>query len=126
MSASLKLLDRPIAFHRCFVDLTGSVTTALFLSQAVDWQNWLPEEPDGWWHKTRVDWTEETGLSRREQETARRNLKRLGLLEEKRAGAPTRLLYRINRQQLNRLLNAMARGPEVTAFPPTRPVRSDR
>ena len=31
----LQLLDRPIAFHRCFVTLTGSVTAALMLSQAL-------------------------------------------------------------------------------------------
>ena len=33
--AILNTLDRPIAFHRCFVTLTGSVTVALMLSQAV-------------------------------------------------------------------------------------------
>jgi hypothetical protein len=108
--AFFRIMDRPIAFHRCFVDLTGSVTAALFLSQAVDWQHWLPKEAGGWWHKTREDWTEETGLSRREQESARRKLRQLGVLEEQRTGAPARLLYRVNRQQLNALLNAMMRG----------------
>lgn len=108
--AVFRIMDRPIAFHRCFVDLTGSVTAALFLSQALDWQHWLPKEPGGWWLKTREDWTEETGLSRREQETARRKLKEIGVLEEKRAGRPAKLLYRVNRGQLNALLNAMVRN----------------
>ncbi len=31
------LLDRPIAFYRVFVMITGSVTGALMLSQAVYW-----------------------------------------------------------------------------------------
>ena len=35
----LDLLDRPIAYHRIFARLTGSVHAALMLSQAVYWQN---------------------------------------------------------------------------------------
>ena len=31
----IELLDRPIAFQRIFVNLTGSINAALFLSQAV-------------------------------------------------------------------------------------------
>lgn len=78
----LKLLDRPIAFHRCFVDLAGSVTAALVLSQAIYWQKRILEDRDGWWYKTRSEWMEETGLSRRQQETARKCLKQLGVLVE--------------------------------------------
>jgi len=107
MSTFLRLLDRPIAFHRCFIDLTSSVTAALFLSQAVYWQKRLPDERDGWWHKNRAEWTDETGLSRREQETARQNLKRLGVLEEQRTGVPAKLMYRLDNQKLSGLLNAM-------------------
>lgn len=107
MTPFLRLLDRPIAFHRCFIDLTGSVTAALFLSQAVYWQKRLPEKPDDWWHKNRADWTDETGLSRREQETARQILKRLGILEEQRTGVPARLMYRVDQQKLSGLLNTL-------------------
>ncbi|MCI0653670.1 MAG: hypothetical protein L0Y39_04230 [Methylococcaceae bacterium] len=112
MSSFLRLFDRPIAFHRCFVDLTGSVTAALFLSQAVYWQKRVPDEPEGWWHKTREEWAEETGLSRREQESARQILKQLRVLEEKRAGVPARLLYRVDNPGLSSLLNAMIDGSE--------------
>jgi len=107
MSAFLKLLDRPIAFHRCFIDLTGSVTAALFLSQAMYWQKRLSEEPDAYWHKNRAEWTDETGLSRREQETARQILKRLGVLEEQRTGVPARLMYRVDHPKLSGLLNTL-------------------
>ena len=68
---NFKLLDRPIAFQRAFVEVCGSVTGALFLSQAVYWQNRCTSE-DGWWWKTIEQWQEETGLSRKEQETARK------------------------------------------------------
>ena len=63
---SLSLLenfDRPIAFHRCFVTLTGSVTAALMLSQAMYWQK-RTKDPEGWWCKTVEEWTEETGMTR--------------------------------------------------------------
>ena len=96
----LDSFDRPIAFHRGFVTLTGSVTAALMLSQAVYWQR-RTHDPEGWWWKTMEDWTEETGLSRKEQENARRRLKTIGLLEEERRGVPARLYFRVDLSILN-------------------------
>lgn len=46
------LLDRLIAFHRCFIDLTGSITAVLLLSQAFDWQHSC-EDLAGWCCKAR-------------------------------------------------------------------------
>lgn len=77
----LELLDRPIAFHRCFVTLTGSITAALMLSQALYWQQ-RTKHDGGWWFKKQEEWTDETGLSRREQENARQSLRKLKLLYE--------------------------------------------
>jgi hypothetical protein len=84
----LKLLDRPITFHRVFVDLTGSINAALMLSNAVYWTNKLPPEREGWFHKSREEWTTETGLTIREQETAQQRLIELALLETRRAKLP--------------------------------------
>src|SRR3990172_2452629 len=66
------LLDRPIAYHRVFVTLTGSVKAAILLSQAMYWQK-RARQVDGWWYKTAEEWQEETGLTRHEQDTARRD-----------------------------------------------------
>ena len=88
-------LQRPIAFHRIFADLAGGATAGLFLSQAWYWQQ-RPSDPEGWWYKTQAEWTEETGLTRYEQERARMQLKRVGILEEERRGVPAKLFYRIN------------------------------
>ena len=99
----LQLLDRPIAFHRCFVTLTGSVTAALMLSQALYWQRRC-KEPEGWWYKTLEEWTEETGLNRRETEAARIKLRALEVLEEKRTGSPAKLWYRIDLNTLEQAL----------------------
>ena len=59
---ALNLLDRPIAYHRVFVTLTGSVKAAVLLSQAVYWQK-RAKQTDGWWYKTAEDWEDETVLS---------------------------------------------------------------
>jgi hypothetical protein len=90
------LLDRPIAFHRVFVTLTGSVTSALFLSQSLYWQN----RCDGWFWKTQEQWEDETGLSRREQESARNRLKDLGLIHEERRGSPAKLYFQVDLERV--------------------------
>lgn len=105
-SPVLARFDRPIAFHRCFVTLTGSVTAALMLSQAMYWQK-RTQDPEGWWWKTMEDWTEETGLSRKEQESARRRLRNAGLLEEERRGVPARLYFRVDLSILDGLLQSI-------------------
>lgn len=99
----LRLLDRPIAFHRCFVKPTGSITAALMLSQAVYWQQ-RTKDPEGWWYKTREEWREETGMSRWEQEEARKRLRRVGVMREERRGIPARLWYQVDEVRLLELL----------------------
>ena len=77
-----------VAFYPRLADLTGSVTAALLLGQCLYWTDRvLRQQPerDGWFWKTAVEWRQEIGLTRREQETARCRLRALGLLEEKRA-----------------------------------------
>ena len=82
----LELLDKPIAYQAVFARITGSVTAAVFLSQAFYWQRHGKQNQDGWWYHTQSQWTTETGLSRREQETARKKLWNLGILDERRKG----------------------------------------
>ena len=93
----LQTLDRPIAYQRCLVPIAG-VTGAVLLSQAIYWQGRVAE--DGWFYKTRDEWFEETGLTRYEQEGARKKLKEVGILEERLGGQPARLFYRVNTQVL--------------------------
>ena len=67
----LTVLDRPIAFQRAFVKLTDSINAALMLSQAVYWSS-RTGDPGGWFWKTQSQWEDETGLTRREQDGARK------------------------------------------------------
>lgn len=98
MSQLLHLLDRPVAFQRSFVRLGAGVTGALLLSQLVYWQNRM----DGnWFYKTQVELEEETGLSRYEQEGARKKLVSIGVLEEQKKGIPAKLYFRVNETVLS-------------------------
>ncbi len=104
MKAS-KLLDRPIAFHRCFAELGGSVNAGLMLSQAVYWSQ-RTKNGDGWFWKTAEEWQEETYLTRTEQATARKQLKRLACWQEELRGVPAKLFYRVDFDALDELLSA--------------------
>lgn len=102
----LELMDRPIAFQRTFVRLGCGITGALMLSQAVYWSK-RTKSADAWFFKTQEEWEEETGLTRREQETARKKLRALGVLEEKKQGIPCRTFYRVNAEVLQNRLESL-------------------
>jgi hypothetical protein len=95
----LNVLDRPIAFNRAFVDLGVGITGALMLSQCVYWST-RTKNPDGWFYKTQSEWADETGLTRREQETARKRLIAKGYVVEVRRGVPCKVYYKLNREAL--------------------------
>ncbi|WP_256344103.1 hypothetical protein [Pseudomonas costantinii] len=90
-----ELLDRPIAFQRAFVGLGVGITGALMLSQAIYWSN-RTDNAEGWFYKTMEEWEAETGMTRSEQESARKKLVKVGVLEEQKKGVPCRLFYRVN------------------------------
>ena len=101
MSQFLQLVDRPIAFQRSFVRLGVGITGALLLSQIVYWQNRMEGQ---WFYKTQTDLEEETGLTRYEQEGARKKLVSCGVLEEAKRGIPAKLYFRVNQERLEELL----------------------
>ena len=88
------LLDRPIAFHRVFVVIAGGVLPALMLSQAFYWSK-RTEDPLGWFWKTQAEWEEETGMGRREQETARARLRQTRFWQEDLRGIPAKVHFRV-------------------------------
>lgn len=106
MGALIQLLDRPIAYNPAFAKLkVGKVkagpVAAVFLSQMVYWHNRMG---GAWMYKTQADITSETALTRDEQETARKRLVALGVLEEDRRGVPATMHYRIDAERLETLL----------------------
>jgi hypothetical protein len=108
--AILELLTRPIAFHRIFARITGSVTAGLMLSQAWYWTRHT-EDPEGWFYKSIAEWEDETGLTRREQETARRRLRETGLWKEQLAGRPPIVHFRLDLDKLAAAVRNVVRAP---------------
>lgn len=108
MSTLIQLIDRPIAYNPALAKLrVGKVKSgpvaAVFLSQLIYWHN-RTSDAGGWIYKTQADIASETALTRDEQETARRRLVALGVLEEERRGANGRLHFRIKTERLEQLL----------------------
>lgn len=103
------LLDKPIAYHRCLVPVAGSVNAAIMLSQALYWSK-RTTGPNGWFWKTQEEWEEETGLTRYEQEGARKLLKKTGFWNEKLVGVPATLHFEIDYDVLDKVLSQTSMG----------------
>jgi hypothetical protein len=120
--AMLELLEAPIAFHRAFVKIGGGVTAGLLLSQAFYWsKNRRAKERGGWFYKSHAEWEEETGLTRREQQTARDHLREKGLLEEKIDALPGKgriLWFRVNVDGLHDALKALVEPSDLAPGAP--------
>ena len=104
----LKILSSPVAYYAVFAKIGGGVTAGVFLSQLVYWTG-KGKQADGWVWKSAEDMEDETGLTRNEQETARRNLKARGLIDERLAGVPATLHFRVN---LDAIMAAVAQFGE--------------
>jgi len=111
----LDVFDLPVSFHRCLVPITGSVTAALMLSQAIWTTHSLDRTAGGWFTRSQEAWCEETGLSKWEQQTARRVLREAGFLEERRSGMPAKLWFRVRPDAVWRALEARAATQRVRA-----------
>ena len=99
------LLASPLYHFVDFTRLTGDPSAGIFLSMLFAWHG-KSHDPDGWVYKTRDDIEAETGLTRRSQETARKKLRKLGLLLEDKRGVPAKCYFRLDSTLLFSLLNA--------------------
>lgn len=95
--------DQPIAFNKHYVFIGCGINGALMLSQLVYWTA-RTKDSEGWIYKDHHEWTRETGLTRKEQHTARKTLKELGFISEKKHGVPPRVFFRIERENLYKAL----------------------
>lgn len=90
-----ELLKRPIAYNSIVSKAFGSVKLGILWSQLYYWQD-KTRDKEGWIYKTQQDIYNETGLSRKEQETARKIGRGLLVLEEKLAGQPATVHFRLD------------------------------
>lgn len=112
---NLQYENRPIAVYRALIEVLGSVKAAVLLSQMIYWTRVGAdiEANDGWFRKTIAEFTDETGISLYEQETARRALKNLNIIETKSTlvDGITVSWVRVN---LNGLSQVMAQTVEIS------------
>lgn len=117
-----------VAFRPVLARELGAIP-ALFLCQACYWQG--ISGTDEWWYKlrnadrdvtgrmrppdnaSRQSWEWELGLTRAEQEGARKVLCQHGLLEERLKGVPAKLHYRVN---LDRLSEFLLKNQQMAGF----------
>lgn len=98
-----------VMYHRALAHAVGDHSAGLLLSQFWGWTTTESvKERDGWFYKTQAEINQETAMTRREQETARRKLRELGLLDEQMRGQPAKLWFRLNVDALMDLLQERA------------------
>lgn len=90
-NAAYSLLKRrPIAVNPALIKLTGSHTAAMFLSQAIYWEEVMGRE----FYKTNDDWQKELYMSEQVLTTARKKASKYISVAKK--GLPARNFYKVN------------------------------
>lgn len=111
-SEAIKAVGRPITFYPSLAKALGSVKVGVFISNFLFWEG-RQKDSDGWIYKMQSEIFEETGLSRNEQETARKVLRDLGILFEKKEGIPQKLHYRFDWIVLDQVLRKYNDGESI-------------
>jgi hypothetical protein len=75
----------------------------IFMRQLLYW-TCKQHDPEGWIYKTQSEMQQETGLTRRKQEKARKILSKYGVLKEDKRGVPCRLWYWVDLEALLRFM----------------------
>lgn len=95
--------ERPIAYMPPIAKAFGSIKLAVLWSQIYYWSD-KTKDPDGWVYKSMPDIFEETALSRKELDTARRDGAKLGVLESQPMGPKNIVHYRIDFEKSKEIL----------------------
>jgi hypothetical protein len=100
--STLRFIEtRPVAYRPEIAKALKDVKSAILLSQFLYWSKTKTVvERGGWFYKTSSEIYEETGLSKQEQETARKKLTEYYILETKRVGMPAQNWYRVDLKKL--------------------------
>jgi len=102
---SLRDIGRSYTYYPRLAEVVGGVGPALFLSALNSWDGQGVTDGD-WIYKTKENLTDETGLTRREQDAARKKLRELDILEENYRRLDHRMFYRINEDVLEAFWDA--------------------
>lgn len=106
LSDFLQDIGRPVAFYPSLAFMCGSVNAALFLCQLIYWSG--RERKNGQIYKSASEIEAETALSYKEQRSARRRLRELGILTDQYARLDHTTYFQINFDRVNELWEAYA------------------
>jgi hypothetical protein len=110
------LPNRVVGYSPDLARAVGGATIGLFLSQLLFLSD-KGNNPEGWIYKSEAEMAKETGLSKREQQTARRKLLALGVIAIMRGGWKNTYHFKVIWEKLYQV---------VTGFQRTQNVPTDR
>jgi hypothetical protein len=106
------LPNRVVGYSPDLAKIVGGATTGLFLSQLLFLSD-KGTNPDGWVYKSEADMGKETGLSKREQQTARRKLLSLGVIVIMRGGFRNTYHFKVIWEKLYQVIAGIKRPQNV-------------
>jgi hypothetical protein len=110
------LPNRTVGYSPDLARIVGGATTGLFLSQLLFLSD-KGNNPDGWVYKSEQEMGRETDLTKREQQTARRKLLALGVIQIQRRGWRNTYHFRIVWERLEQVIQQSQREQNVSTTP---------
>ena len=124
------LPNRVVGYSPDLARMVGGATTGLFLSQLLFLSD-KGANPEGWVYKSEQEMGKETGLTKREQQTARRKLLSLGVIAIMRGGFRNTYHFKVIWEKLYQVIAGVQRPQTVstekderTQNVPTEPVQN--
>jgi hypothetical protein len=124
------LPNRTVGYSPDLARAVGGATIGLFLSQLLFLSD-KGANPDGWVYKSEAEMGRETGLTKREQQTARRKLLALGVIQIVRRGFKFTYHFRIVWERLYQVIQQIQWKQNVATAPdepiqnvPTEPIQN--
>jgi hypothetical protein len=106
------LPNRVVGYSPDLAKAVGGATTGLFLSQLLYLSD-KGHNPEGWVYKSEQEMGKETGLTKREQQTARRKLLGLGVIAIMRGGWKNTYHFKVIWEKLYQLIAGIQRPQNV-------------
>jgi hypothetical protein len=113
------LPNRVVGYSPDLARAVGGATIGLFLSQLLFLSD-KGHNPEGWVYKSEAEMGRETGLTKREQQTARRKLLALGVIAIERRGFKFTYHFKVIWERLYQVIEKFQREQNVATTPSQR------
>ena len=102
--------ELPIAYHKIYAKITGSITAGLLLSQLLYWDLIMKHKD---FYKTDKDWCGELSIGLYELKSAKKRLLELDLINIDRRGVPAKTYYKANVDNIITLITSYGKNPQL-------------